>query len=96
MFIEHKSSKKINRFENLKPVIQLPTGNVVDAAAAVSGGAMKKLEIRENAAVQKKSTRIRAAPKRYGMKLNTIWIWRSCDRTAVRLRSNWCFAQKHN
>jgi hypothetical protein len=60
--------KKIDRFKNLEPVIQLPTGDNFRAdvgVAAGSGEATERTEIRDTAA-EKKSTRLRTAPKRYG------------------------------
>ena len=58
--------KKIDRFDSLKPVISLPTGN---AGAVESGGAMENAEKnREDPAEKetKRPTRLRSAPKRYG------------------------------
>ena len=61
----HRSQivKKINRFESLEPVIELPPGNV-DGVGAESVGAREKKIIREDPA-EKRPARIRTMPKRY-------------------------------
>ena len=63
----HRSQivKKINRFESLEPVIELPPGNV-DGVGAESVGARERKIIREDPA-EKRPARIRTMPKRYGI-----------------------------